>query len=239
MGKIKLLYDVVTTMKDKEYIHGNLKVEGSRNQVKIFGLDNEFEKNMSDGRLKARIALEMDKNGKKVKHESSTEFEGCGFHDAGRQGMMDRLFSHYGHGHRPGLGHTGAQNDMKRCGLKDKLSRLAFMLSILNSIKVKEQEDQSTVLSLDFADIPGDMKELFHEKLLLHKKMHHEYGRQLQGECLFQEFSGMDILNGGLNVLTNKNKEVEGITLTVEGKQKNDSGVPHQMNLQAEIRFAW
>lgn len=239
MGKIKLLYDVVTAMKDKEYIRGNLKVEGSRDQEKVFVLDNEFEKNMADGRLKARIAMEMDKNGKKLKHESSTEFEGCGLQVAGRHGMMGRLFSHHGHGHHPGHGHSGAVGDIKGCGLKDKLSRLAFMLSILNSIKVKEQEDQSTVLSLDFADIPGDMKELFQEKLLLHKKMHHEYGRQLQGGCMFQEFSGLDVLKGGLDVFININKEVEKIILAVEGKQKNGSGVPHQMNLQAEIRFAW
>jgi len=49
----------------------------------------------------------------------------------------------------------------------------------------------------------------------------------------------MEILNGGLNILINKNKEVEEITLTIEGKQKDDLNNPHHMNLQAELRFAW
>jgi len=33
VSKIKLLYDVITTMKDKDSYRGKLKVEGSRDQV--------------------------------------------------------------------------------------------------------------------------------------------------------------------------------------------------------------
>ncbi|MHB8986245.1 MAG: hypothetical protein ACYC38_09960 [Eubacteriales bacterium] len=233
MSKIKLLYDVITTMKDKESCSGKLKVEGSRDRVKIFGLENEFEKNMADGRTKAKVTLEMDCEGKKVKHESSTEFDGCGSHGTGRHGFMGHMISHC-HGHHPDHGQMGTCGENKRCGVKEKLSRLVCLLGVLNSMKVKEQEDKSTVLSLDFAEIPGEMKKMIHEKLLK-KKMQHEHGHQ----CVCKEFSGMEVSNGGLNIFINKNKEVEKVTLTIEGKQKGDLGDPRQMNLQAELRFAW
>ncbi|MDF9408823.1 hypothetical protein L7E55_10730 [Pelotomaculum isophthalicicum JI] len=109
------------------------------------------------------------------------------------------------------------------------------MLSVLNSLKVKEQEDKSAVLSLDFNDIPEEMKKMCHEKLL-EKKMHHEkHGHQ----HLCKEFSNVEILKGELNILINKDKEVEKITLAVEGTQKDDLNNPHDMNLQAELRLAW
>jgi len=168
-----------------------------------------------------------------VKHESSTEFEGCGSHGAGHHGFMGHMFSHHCHGQHPDQGQTGGCGEINRCGIKEKLSRLACMLSVLNSLKVKEQEDKSAVLSLDFNEIPGEMKKMIHEKLQ-HKRMQHEQGHQ----CC-KEFCNMEVSNGGLNILINKNKEVEKVTLTVEGKQKDDLNNPHHMNLQAELRFAW
>lgn len=229
MGKIKLLYDVITTMKDKESFSGTLKVEGSRDKVKILGLDNEFEKNMADGRVKAKFSLEMDCEGKKVKHESSTEFGGPGFQGAGKHGFMGRMMAHHCHGHHPFHGHPGPC-----CGIKDGLARLSFILSVLNSMKVKEQEDKSTVLSLDFAEINGEMKKTIHEKLL-QKIMEHDHGHQ----CVCKEFSGMDDIKAGLNILINKNREVEKVTLMIEGKQKDQVNDPRHMNLQAELLFTW
>ncbi|MHB8158584.1 MAG: hypothetical protein ACYDEQ_14570 [Desulfocucumaceae bacterium] len=226
MSKIKLLYDVITTMKDKESFSGNIKVEGRKDQVKIFGLDNEFEKNIADGRMKAKFSLEVDCDGKIVKHESSTEFDGSSCHGASPHGFMGRMISHHCHGHQPNHGHIEACCGPRRCGIKGGLARLSFLLSILNSMKVKEQEDKSSVLSLDFNEIPGEMKQILHEKFL-HIKMHHDHGHQ----CMFKEFSTLEILNAGLNILINKNKEVEKITLIIEGQ--------HPLNLQAELRFNW
>ena len=234
MSKIKLLYDVITTMKDKESCSGNLKVEGSKDQIKIFDLDNEFEKNMADGRMKAKVILEIDKDGKKVKHESSTEFDGCGVHGTGHHGFMGRMFSRHCHEHHPNHSHMGTCGDIKLCGIKEKLSRLACMLNVFSSMKVKEQEDKSTVLSLNFDEIPGELKKMIHEKLL-QKKLQHEHGHK----CVCKEFSTMEVLTAGLNILINKNKEVEKITLSIKGKQKDDLNALHHLDLQAELRFAW
>jgi len=134
MSKIKLLYDVIMTMKDKESCSGNLKVVCSKDQVKIFGLDREFEKNMADGKTKAKINLEVDCEGKKVKHESSTEFDGCCSPGSGHHGLMRHMIAHF-HGRHSDQGGLEAWGDTKTCcGFKGKLSKLACMLSVLNSL---------------------------------------------------------------------------------------------------------
>lgn len=233
MSKIKLLYDAVAAIKDKESCSGNLKVEGSRDGVKIFGLDNDFEKNMGEGRTKAKISLEIDCDGKKVKHESSTEFACPDAQDVKRHVFMRHMMFHHGRSHPNHSQMEGCH--VSRCGgFKAKLNRLALMLSVLNNLKVEEQEDKSTVLALDINEIPGELKKNIHEKLLQHK-MGHEHGQQ----CMFKEFSGMEILNGGVNIFINKNKEVEKIVLAVAGSQKDDSNQTHQLDLQAELRLAW
>jgi len=236
MSKIKLLYDVVTTMKDKESCSGNFKAVCSKDQVKIFGLDKEFEKSMTDGRTKAKINLEVDCEGKKVKHESSTEFDGRGFHGHGHHGLFGRMIARHCHGRHPDHDQIGDGGENERCcGFKNKLSRLACMLSVLNSLKVKEQEDKSAVLSLDFDEIPGEVKKMFHEKLLQKKMFHEKHGHQ----HFCKEFSNVEILKGELSLLINKDKEVEKIALTVEGRQKDDFNNPHDMSLQAELRLVW
>ncbi|HBV98512.1 MAG: hypothetical protein JL50_20750 [Peptococcaceae bacterium BICA1-7] len=229
MSKIKLLYDVITTMKDKESLSGTLKLEGRRDQVKILGLDNEFEKNMAEGSIKAKFSLEMDCEGKKVKHESSTQFDRSSCHGGGQHSFMGRIMAHHCHGHHSHHGHTGPC-----CGLKERLARLSFLLSVLNSMKVKDQEDKSTVLSLDFADITGEMKKTIHEKLL-HKMAQHHNGHQ----CVCKEFSDLDDLKAGLNILINKNREIEKVTLMIEGRTKDPLNSPRHMDLQAELRFTW
>lgn len=65
--------------------------------------------------------------------------------------------------------------------------------------------------------------------------MQHEQGHQ----CVCKEFAAMEVSTGELNILINKNREVEKVTLTIEGQKKDASNNPCQMNLQAELRFAW
>lgn len=235
MSKIKLLYDAVTAIKEKDSCSGNLKVEGNRDGVKIFGLDNEFEKNMGDGRTRAKISLEIDCEGKKVKHESSTEFACPGSHDDRRHDFWRHMaFRHgHGHGHYPKHDHMAGWGG-KHGGIKEKLNKLAFLLNVLNNLKVEEREDKSTVLSLDFNEIPGELKKSIHEKFQRHQ-MSGAHGHQ----CLLKEFAGMDVTTALLHIFLNKNKEVEKILLAVTGKQKNDLNQPHQLDLQAELRLAW
>jgi len=74
MNKIKLLYDVVKTMKEKEVFEGRLNVEGKKDEISVLSLVNKFAANHQSGDVKADISLEVDCQGNKVKHESSLEF---------------------------------------------------------------------------------------------------------------------------------------------------------------------
>lgn len=234
MNKIKLMYDVIVAIKDKESCSGNLKVVGSKNSVKIFDLNNEFEKNMADGRMKAKVFMETDCAGKKLKHESSTDFEGLNCHDDRRHYFMRHILQH-GPSHHPDYGHIGHCDGIKRDGFfKGKLNKLALLLNILNSMKAEEQEDKSTLLSMDLKDAPAEMMKMFQGKLL-----HHKISRDQSPQCMFKEFSNMEILNAGLNISVNKNKEVERISLIIEGKGKDSLNGLHDLHLQAELRFAW
>jgi hypothetical protein len=235
MGKIKLLYDVVTAMKDKESYSGDLKVEGSRDRVKVFGLVNEFEKDMVEGRVKAKVSLEMDCAGKKVKHESSTEFDRPDFHGARQHGSFHHMFFHHGCGYRLIHGDADVCHGGRRGGPKEKLNRLAWCLSVLNSLKAEEREDKGVVLSLDFKEIPGELKKDIQEKFLHHNhKLSQEHGKGR----LFKEFSAMEISDGSLNIFINKKREVEKITLTIEGSRNDTQNQPHHLDLLAELCLA-
>lgn len=72
MNKIKFMYDVVKTMGDKEIFNGTLKVEEVKDGNNVLNFINEFERNTLDGHMKSRIKTEMDNEGRKLKHESST-----------------------------------------------------------------------------------------------------------------------------------------------------------------------
>jgi hypothetical protein len=236
MGKMKLLYDVIMTMKGKESFMGNFKVEGSKDQIKIFDMNNDFEKNLAKGQMKAKVSFETDCAGKKVKHESNTEFDMTGFLDCDGHGFMHRGFFHQWHDHHEHHPHPHhvRPDGMRCCGIKGKLSKLALLASMLNSMKMEAQEDKSTLLSLGFEDLPGDMKTLLQEKLQQHR-MHHAHcfnGR-------LKEFSGLEIGNARLSIRINKNNEVEKFLFNVEGKLKDESGVLHPLILQAELNLTW
>jgi hypothetical protein len=215
MNKIKLLYDVVKTMRDKEVFNGIVKAEVQKDQVKIFSLQNEFEKNMLNGQTKAKISTELDYDGKKVKHESDTEFT--------MQGSCE-------HGHHEFMRHMHHHHAAKCGGIKGKLAKLSFALSILNSIKVEELENKTSDISLNISDIPEEMKEL-----ILEKMSHHQHGEH----GFMKEFCPMEKPNLMVNMFINKNYEVEKIVVNLDGAQKDAQNEQHELKATAELSFAW
>jgi len=149
MNKIKVLYDVFKTMKDKEAFNGEFKVEAIIKDKKVFDLSNEFSTNNKTGNVKTKVSTEVDYENKKFKHEGTTEFT-----------MKDHKHHHHG---RPGMWVQGGN-------LKDKLSHATFVLGILNKIKVEEDGDK-TLLSLDLKEIINEVKEIrpdFQDKVCKH-----------------------------------------------------------------------
>ena len=157
MNKIKLIYDVVKTMKEKDILTGTLKAEGLKDDERgVIRIQDIFEKNNLTRKTKAKIKSEVDSDGKKMKMDNVMEFEGKDFH--GHHGFMKHGHCHH-HGH-----HFGQNPDENSGGFKGGLNKLAFALSILNNLKVEENEDKSIVLFLTLADIPEELKKMLKEK---------------------------------------------------------------------------
>ncbi|AFM40126.1 hypothetical protein Desaci_1087 [Desulfosporosinus acidiphilus SJ4] len=229
MSGVKLLYDVINTMKDKEVISGTLKVEGTKDQSKIIGFQNEFVKNLTSGETKVKISSELDYDGKKIKHESQTEFTlpGCRRHM--HHGFMKHHHHFYHHGECGIEGHENLRN----IGIRGKLAKLAFVLNVINQIKMEEQEDQSVKLSLNLKEIPEEMKKAIQEKMSQRRMPEHQ-----QHHFLLKEFFTMQEPNIQCNLWVSKTKEIERILLTAEGKQNQEADEIHKLQLTAELQLS-
>lgn len=225
MNKIKLLYDVITKMKNKEVINGTIKAESKKDDLNIFSFENEFEKNMITGHTKTKISTEMDYEGKRVKHESSTDFDMQEGHSKMHHGFMKHM--HNLHSQNPEQNHMGM-----KWGPKEGLNRIAFALSILNALKVDEAEDKSYILSLNLNEIPDDIKKAIHEKMNSEKmKEKHDFHKH----GFMKDFHSISDHNIDLKVYINKDFEVEKIMLVANGKQKDEQAIEHEMSIKAEL----
>ncbi|MDR3540846.1 MAG: hypothetical protein P4L69_07795 [Desulfosporosinus sp.] len=224
MSKIKLMYDVINTMKEKEVLSGIFKAEGKKDQLQVASFINEFEKNLLNGETKVKISTELDLNGKKVKHESQTEFtmQGCCVGNR-HHGLMHHMHHH----------HLDQNQEDIRCGgIKEKLTKLAFLLNIFNQIQVDEQEDKSVMLSLNLSEIPDELKKVLQERMI-HKTMpeHHRH------HGFMKEFCTLNDPKVRFSLWITKAREVEKIEVTIEGKQIDELNETHDMNLRAELHL--
>lgn len=161
MSKLKIMVDVINTMKEKEVISGTFKAVGIKDQVEIGHFINEFEKNLTNGETKVKISAEFDSDGKKLKHDSQSEFtmQGCTSHR--HHGFLKHMHHHNTHTHLSGQN----QDEHKCCGIKSKLTRFSLMLNILNQIEVEEKEDKSVILSLNLNEVSEEFKKVLHAKM--------------------------------------------------------------------------
>lgn len=226
MSKLKLVYDVISILKEKEVIRGIFQAEAKKDQLQIVSFTNEFEKNLSSGETKVKISTELDCDGKKVKHESQTEFT-----------MQDCCAGHRHHGFMKHMHHNHHNNcenngDFKCGGIKGKLTKLAFVLSIFNQIKVDEKEDKSVFLSLSLNDIPDDIKKAFQERCSQRKMSEHH-----QHHGCIKEFCTLKDPKIEVKLWIKKTREIEKIVVTVDGNHVNELNENHDMSLLAELRL--
>ena len=212
MNKIKVLYDVFKTMKDKEIFKGNLKVEAAKGELKILSFSNEFETNTKSGETKAKLNVNSDVEGKKVKHESNSEFniKNCPHHKFHKGIHMH----HHGHG----CGHGG---------IKSGLSKITLVLNLLNNIQVEEKEEKY-IISLDLKEVLKEMKDLhkdFHkgideEKILEYQKqMHDGMNKDFHKHHKFiKEILCCEQSDALLKIYANKNNEIEKVEISAKGE---------------------
>lgn len=212
MNKIKVLYDVFKTMKDKEIFKGNLILEAVKGETKILSFSNEFETNTKNGETKTKLNVNSDVEGKKVKHESNSEFNinNCP-HYRFHKGMH---MHHHGHG----CGHGG---------IKSGLSKITLVLNLLNNIQVEEKEEKS-IISLDLKEALKEIKNLhkdFHkgideEKVLeYHKQMHDGVNKDFHKHHKFiKEILCCEQSDALLKIYANKNNEIEKVEISAKGE---------------------
>jgi len=212
MNKIKVLHDVFKTMKDKEIFKGNLKLEASKGEVKILSVSNEFETNTKSGETKAKLNLDVDAEGKKVKHESNSEFniKNCPHHKFHRGAHMH----HHGHGNGHG-------------GIKAGLSKITLVLNLLNNIQVEEKEEKS-IISLELKEVLKEIKGMhkdFHKgmddekKLEFHKQMHDGINKDFHEHHKFiKEILCSEQSDAVLKIYANKNNEIEKVEISAKGE---------------------
>lgn len=218
MNKIKVIYDAVRKMKDKDSIKGSVKVEGLKDQARIVDVSSVFEKNSQGFKTKGKTIIEVDSDGKRMKLENNIDFqkEGCCEHP------------HFHHHHVVSDGH-----------MKGGLSRITAALGILSSIKLEEKEDGAAILSLESANIPEEVKSEICELMKHGHEQHKHMESNHQHHMFIKEFHGMEDADFTLNVFINKSKEIDKLTVDVQGEKKDEKGGSNQMKLAAELCFEW
>ena len=224
MSRIKILYDVFKTMKDKEVFNGDVKVETLEKGKKIFTFSNEFSTNNKTGATKAKISTEIDYEDNKLKHESTTEFN-----------LKDK---HYHHGGRHGMRMHGKHPECSNgSNIKNKLSHVTFMLGVLNKIKVEEDGDK-TLLSLDLKEIIKEIKEMAPE---LNDKAFEEMkeNRGQNHHAFVKKFMDMETTDANLKVWINKSNEVEKIEILANGNKNVTADELCEESFKLLLKLAW
>lgn len=223
MNKLKFLYDMVKTLKAKEVITGVLQAEIAKDEATIFSIQNEFEKNLATGQAKAKVTASVDFAG----HAAQPGQRGCW----GMFGGPERRHRGFGF-HHAGHHHHHGHPDFHPGGPKGKFARLAFALSLLDALQIKEEAD-TFVLTLQSGDLPEDMKQLLFDRIS-HKGLqgHHRHP-------LGQELSQLKSVDFTLTATLNKNYEPGKLQLTVLGTQADDQETAHELKAAIDCSFAW
>ena len=212
MNKIKVLYDVVKTMKEKEIINGVINFQVTKNEINVVSFNNEFHKDNISGDVKAKISKEINTDGKKIRQQTEVEFntKNCHHHK----------FLHGMHGMH--------KHNHEHLDMKVKLSKAAFILNILNNLEADNKEDK-IVLSLNLKEVIKECKEL---KTEFQKNLNDIPMDKSNGTCptenmkgphnhheFFKQFLCEEYKDAVLNVIINKNNEVEKIKILANGEK--------------------
>lgn len=216
MNKIKLLYDVARTMKNREKLGGILQLSVQKDEEEIFTLRNEFAKN-NTGKAKTTVSAELNLDGSHVTRESTTEFDlpGCCGHGPG---MMRSLF------HKHHSEHC--------CGVRSFFGRLSFALGLLNSIAAEEKENGAARLSVNLDELPEEMRASLLDKMQ-HKAAHCSH------HGLLTTCRQLEALHGQVNVEVDKDRKIDKITLELDGVVRSVESELHALTASGEVQFAW
>lgn len=211
MNKIKLMYDMIKVMREKESITGTMKLQLQKEGQEIFHLNNEFSRNFSNGSGKASISSTFDHAGNQFQHDSTTE---CHInHQEGNSYGCHK--NHFHHGHQMGDCHEG---------IKGRLAGIMAMLNALNNLQVEEEDNKSMCLSLDLKEVPDDLKEALRAHMM---SGHHGGPKVVHGFPVMEK--------GVLECRIDKNYEILSIMVALEGKLQENNQPAKDMALNVSV----
>lgn len=233
MNKAKLLYDVARVLKNKEKIDGVLTTFVQKDQEEVFSLRNQFAK--LGEQATTDVTCELNVEGKKVKRESHTEFSGSG---PCCHGDRLRRFFHHRHGTEGG-----------NC-VKGFFSRISLLFGLFSALKAEEKNDGTTLLSLNIADLPEELRTEVRERLngrcgrrdtetgAQREQQHGHHGHHWHHVFADGPHS-VESLDGLLLVTLNGKREIEKISLHLDGRVLNHEDESHAVTATADVQFAW
>jgi len=226
LNKIKLMYDIAKSMKDKEVFTGTIQINAQKDQNEFFVCKNEFEKDLASGQVKLQIHTVLDMDGKQLKHDSSSEFN---FQD----GCDGRHRFHHRHFH-----HQGCQGDSYCCiGWKEKWSGLAYLLKLLDDMEIKEQDNNTLALSLHIDEIPEDLRK--HMPYKFHHAGINENNPGYRHHEWMETFKDMEKPELDLKMKINQDRAVENLLITARGKYPDSQGEIYAMSFKVELNLKW
>ncbi len=237
MNKIKLMYDVVKAMKEKEVFIGSLEVDAQKDQVEFFALKNEFEKNLKSGQVKVKINTALDCEGKQVKHESTSEFN-----------MQNCCGGKHHHHHFRKRFHSHCCSEESNCcgteesnccctGLKGKWTAFAYVLRLIDKVEIEEQPNNALALSLHIDEIPEDLMKHMHGKFQ-HCMPNEESQGQERCSCM-NDLLTIEKPILALKIQLNQDRAIESLVITAQGKQKDKLNEVHEISFKANLDLKW
>jgi len=174
MNKVKLVSDIMKTMKSKENVTGILKAE-------LNGPD-----------LEVNVKKKFDADDMQAHHGRGCRGRGHGHGPHGHMMKMHRMqMMENGSINKDSDEFKKMKDEMKKQGRssnwRDKMSMMSTALDLFNSIKVEELEDGNLSMTLSKDELSDELVERIHEGMeRKHKVMHHRHAKMAQihgGRC--------------------------------------------------------
>lgn len=232
MNKIKILYDVVQTMRKQETFEGTVQFEVAKDSKSMFKGDNVFERNMQTGISKIKSKTEVDRDGFKMKNESELEMNGQHEHDFGHMQGRHPSMS-FGNGFRRSHGIDGEERQGRR-GMKDRWQMVAMALDMLNKLEVEKIEEEMKFLELRirFMDLPKDLQKQMKNRLFLCKQVEsHEHMKAIK------DIKSLEDIKVHVSSTIKSNNCIDQLNIELDGQYLDNEDQKHEIYVNGELQM--
>ncbi|MEY8001493.1 hypothetical protein AB8U03_15030 [Clostridium sp. Mt-5] len=245
MNKIKFIYDLIGSVKQKEDIKGSFNMSGIKGGNKVFEVNNNFEKENTKEKLKSSFNQEILFDGKKLRRNFCTELEGF---SQDEKKLHHSFMSHIHNGFHI---HEHNEFHIHELNHENKLNKIKLLFGMLNDMEIEKDQENGYTLSLISDKVSEDVKKLLLEIINNHAKedsncihnnpIHHQH-HNLHENCNFgdthdkfhdfmKQFHESKDFRFQIKMSINDNYEVKKSIMKIESHQS-------QMELNVNVNLA-